>query len=197
MSARRLTPAGSEPGSATEGELRAELARTPGICVLTGGQTGVDTMAAEAALKAGLPVHLVFPLGFLQEDGPITPARRGALRGASFHQMASPDFAVRTRTCVSLADAVILIDPAGGEGCQETVRAADATGCPLLFLGEGAEPGQIRDWLAQVGARIVMVAGCRASLLAAAGREQRAKAQVAAIIAGLGISRQAGDPSPP
>lgn len=197
MSPPRPTSAGSEPGPAAERELRAELARTPGLCILTGGQTGVDTMAAAAALDAGLPVHLVFPRGFLQEDGPLTPARRRALRGATLHEMASPEFADRTRMCVYLADAVILIDPAGGDGCQETVRAAESAGRPLLVIGEDAAPGQVRDWLARTGARIVMVAGCRASLLAAAGREQQAKSQVAAIVAGLGISRPAGAPSPP
>jgi hypothetical protein len=53
-------------------ELRAELRVTPGITVLTGGQTGVDTLAARAALSVGLPVHMVFPHGFRQEDGPLT-----------------------------------------------------------------------------------------------------------------------------
>ena len=105
---------------------------TPGARgdVLTGGQTGVDTLAARAALGAGLPVHMVFPRGFRQEDGPLTPARRASLGGAVLHQLASAGFAQRTWTCVSLADAVILLDPAGGEGCQETVRAADRLRSP-------------------------------------------------------------------
>jgi hypothetical protein len=167
------------------------------MCVLTGGQTGVDTMAAAAALDAGFPVHLVFPRGFLQEDGPITQIRRSALNGASFHEITSPEFADRTEMCVSLADCVILIDPAGGEGCQETVRAADALSRPLLALGEEADPDLVRGWLAQVRAHIVMVAGCRASLLAATGRDQHAEAQVTAVMAGLEISRRAGDPSRP
>ena len=84
-----VTPALPAP----EQDLRARLLRRPGICVLTGGQTGVDTAAARAALAAGLPVHLVFPRGFRQEDGPITPARRRALRGAVLHELASGEFA--------------------------------------------------------------------------------------------------------
>ena len=60
--------------------LRERIARAQaGRCVLTGGQTGVDTLAAQSALRAGLAVHLVFPLGFSQEDGPLTPARRAEL----------------------------------------------------------------------------------------------------------------------
>src|SRR5260221_12721749 len=104
------------------------------MTVLTGGQTGVDTAAARAALVAGLVVHVVFPCGYRQEDGPITPAGRRALRGAVLHELASPEFGDRTWTCVALADAVILIDPAGGDGCQETIRAAEQLGRPLLNL---------------------------------------------------------------
>ena len=50
------------------------------------------------------------------------------------HELASPDFRQRTWTCVYLTDAVILLDPAGGDGCQETIRAADHLGRPLLDL---------------------------------------------------------------
>ena len=112
--------------------------------MLTGGQTGVDTAAARAALSAGLPVHLIFPRGLRQEDGPITADRRRGLRGAVLHELASGEFRHRTRTCVYLADAVILIDPAGGEGCRETQRAARDLGRPLLTLAGtcGGPPGE-------------------------------------------------------
>ena len=123
-----------DAGIAPEQDLRAVLRRGPGICLLTGGQTGVDTVAARAALGAHLPVHLVFPRGLRQESGPITPASRRGVRGAVLHELASDDFRDRTRTCVSLSDVVILIDPAGGEGCRETERAARDLGRPLLIL---------------------------------------------------------------
>ncbi len=106
----------SQRTSAADPPLRDALRLAPGVTVLTGGQTGVDTLAARAALGAGLPVHMVFPRGFRQEDGTLTPARRASLRGAVLHQLASAGFAQRTWTCVSLADAVLLFDPAGGDG---------------------------------------------------------------------------------
>jgi hypothetical protein len=141
----------------------------------------VDTIAAIAALRAGLAVHLVFPRGLLQEDGPLTPPRRAALAGAALYQLESPDFRYRTWTCVYLSDAVILVDPAGGDGCRETARAARALGRPLLA------PDQVRAWPADAGsgARLLMIAGCRASQLAGAGPAAAARAaeQVAAIIA--------------
>ncbi|MGN6795876.1 MAG: YpsA SLOG family protein [Streptosporangiaceae bacterium] len=158
-------------------ELRAGLRVSPGITVLTGGQTGVDTLAARAALDVGLPVHMVFPHGFRQEDGPLTVERRAELHGAVLHQLASTGFAQRTWTCVSLADAVLLLDPAGGDGCQETIRAADRLERPLLDLtarssgnggvgGPGDVAASVRSFLNGNGARVLMIAGCRGSLLA-------------------------------
>jgi hypothetical protein len=164
------------------------LRRWPGICLLTGGQTGVDTAAARAALGANLPVHLVFPRGLRQEDGPITPARRDDLRGAVLHELASDSFRDRTRTCVSLSDAVILIDPAGGEGCLETQQAARDLGRPLLTLaahGARVQAGldEVAGWIERTQARVLMVAGCRGSLLAAAGCERLAADQAAVVAA--------------
>jgi hypothetical protein len=158
-------------------ELRAELRRAPGITVLTGGQTGVDTLAARAALAVGLPVHMVFPHGFRQEGGQLTPERRAELHGAVLHQLVSTGFAQRTWTCVSLTDAVLLLDPAGGDGCQETMRAAGRLERPLLDLTErssavgGAASGgdvgaAVRTFLRVNGAQVLMIAGCRGSLLA-------------------------------
>ncbi len=155
----------------------------------------MDTLAARAALAAGLPVHLVFPRGFRQEDGPITPARRRALRGAALHELTSAEFGHRTWTCVGLADAVILIDPAGGEGCQETIRAARRLGRPLLDLAASFEipspagspaPGTdvaaaVRDFIGHNKTQVLMIAGCRGSLLASQNKTAEVEACVAAI----------------
>jgi hypothetical protein len=175
--------------------LRAQLHHGGARCVLAGGQTGVDTLAALAALRAGLLVHLVFPLGFRQEDGQLTEPRRRALNGGSWHELASPDFAHRTWACAYLSDAVILIDPAGGAGCQETVRAAAHLARPLLHLRPAeklhypqitptrlAFPEPVAAWLTQAAPRVLMIAGCRASVLAAAGQEPAVQAPVAEAI---------------
>lgn len=167
-----------------EAELRAAVRGTPGVCVLTGGQTGVDTWAARAALGAGLPVQLVFPRGFRQEDGPLTRSRRARLRGAVFHELGPASFRFRTWACVSLADAVILLDPAGGDGCRETARAARELGRPLLALPPGpADPAAVADWLAAARARVIMIAGCRASVLTRAHSGRGVRAQIAAVLA--------------
>ena len=168
-----------------ERELRALVRTGPGLTVLTGGQTGVDTYAALAALRAGLPVHLVYPHGYRQEDGTLSPARRRRLSGAVLHELGASSFRYRTWTCVYLADVVVLLDPAGGSGCQETVRAARKLGRPLLT----PEPGglgaaQVTEWLASTGARVLMVAGCRATVLASKGKGRGIRTDLAAIMAG-------------
>jgi len=153
--------------------------------VVTGGQTGVDTYAALAALRAGLPVHLVYPAGYRQEDGNLTPARRRRLGTAWLHELGSASFRYRTWTCAYLADVVVLLDPAGGSGCQETVRAARELGRPLLRPpAEQLSADQAADWLATTGTHVLMVAGCRASLLARQDKDRGVRTDLAALMAG-------------
>jgi hypothetical protein len=171
---------------AGQAELRRLVRSAAGLTVLTGGQTGVDTIAAQAALRAGLAVHLVFPLGLRQEDGGLTPARRRRLTGASVHELGSASFRARTWACVGLADVVLLLDPAGGAGCRETAGAARAIGRPLLEPAAG-EPtaARVEHLLAETAARVLMVAGCRASVLARqAGANRVVRADVTEVIAG-------------
>lgn len=164
--------------------LRALVRSEAGLAVLTGGQTGVDTYAALAALRGGLPVHLVFPKGYRQEDGRLTSARRRDFAGATLHELIGASFRHRTWTCAYLADAIVLLDPAGGAGCRETVRAARELARPLLYPEPGELlSGQAADWLRQIGARVLMVAGCRGSLLVSQGKERDVQADLTALIA--------------
>lgn len=174
-------------GPAVSGEraLRVLVRANAGLSVLTGGQTGVDTYAALAALHVGLAVHLVFPRGYRQEDGPLTPGRSRRLRDATLHELPSPSFRYRTWTCAYLADAVLLLDPAGGTGCRETARAATSLGRPLLTVRSGAlSASQAAEWLETAGPRVLMVGGCRASVLASEGKGRGLRTDLAAIMAG-------------
>lgn len=183
MTAASHPPAGES--AAAEHVLRGVVRAGPGLTVLTGGQTGVDTYAALAALHAGLAVHLVFPRGYRQEDGPLTPARRHRLRGAILHELPSPSFRYRTWTCAYLADAVLLLDPAGGSGCRETERAAARLGRPLLAPEPAAlTAAQTASWLAGTGASVLMVAGCRATVLAGKGKGRGLRTELATIMTG-------------
>ena len=172
-----LPPRGWRPAAAAEPLLATAVRAGPELRVLTGGQTGVDLTAALAALAAGLPAHLVYPRGLRIEDGSLSRRLRDRLRGARIHELGSAEFTDRTWTCVDLADAAILIDPAGGDGCRETARAARRLGRPLLDLsGPVRRPATaipagslVTDWLQRTSPRVLMLAGCRGSLLDRAG----------------------------
>lgn len=200
MSPPRRKSGIARPESA--GEVRAALPAESGLVVLTGGQTGVDTLAADAALAAGLPVHLAFPRGLLQEDGPVTASRLAQLSGAVLHELTVSEFAERTWTCVGLAGAVILIDPAGGAGCAETVTAARKLGRPVLDLtsfatgspsvacgapapSRTAVQAAVRPFISENSPRVVLLAGCRGSLLAATGTTAAATGVVESVMSAL------------
>jgi Circularly permutated YpsA SLOG family len=174
----------SDRRAAEERDLRVQVRSEPGLTVLTGGQTGVDTYAALAALRSGLPVHLIFPKGYRQEDGRLTTSRRRQVAGAVLHELSSASFRYRTWTCAYLADIVVLFDPAGGAGCRETARAARKLGRPLLSPQPGKlRPGLADDLLAEIEARVLMVAGCRGSLLASKGKERSVQDDLAVLMA--------------
>jgi Circularly permutated YpsA SLOG family len=182
----------------TESSLRRDVRDDRGPVIVTGGQTGVDTEAARAALRAGLRVHLIFPAGLRQEDGPLTSSRRRSLAGATVHELRQPSFRYRTWTGVYVSDAVLLLDPAGGSGCRETARAARLLGRPLLSPGPGAlTPELAAGWLAETQARVILVAGCRASVLARAGQGHGhgLRPQLAAFMAAARQRREARDRS--
>jgi hypothetical protein len=173
-----------EPDVGGEAELRRLVRSGTGLCVVTGGQTGVDSYAAHAALREQLPVHLVFPRGFRQEDGPLTDSRRARLRGAVLHELTSDSFRYRTWTCVYVADAVLLLDPAGGSGCKETIRAAERIGRPLLTPATGRlAAGEFQSWLRDIAPRVLQIAGCRASVLASHGKGRGLRTQLAELMA--------------
>jgi hypothetical protein len=171
-----------------DADLRDRLHAGPSQVVLTGGQTGVDSHAARAAIEAGLTVRLVFPQGLRQEDGSLTPARRRRLTAATVHELPSDSFRFRTWTCAWLADVVLLLDPAGGAGCRETVRAANQLGRPLLSPAPGQLTAeQTANWLALKGARVLMVAGCRASQLARMAASSGVRADLTTVMAGAAV----------
>lgn len=141
--------------------------------VVSGGQTGVDLAALDAALAAGLSVGGWVPRGRTNEAGPI-PALYPDLREAP-----SADPAVRTDLNVRDSDATLILTRPGVEspGTDLTARCARAHGKPYLTVTLTGDPDReiraIDTWLNIVQPLTLNVAGPRESSAPAIGATAR------------------------
>jgi hypothetical protein len=130
--------------------------------VITGGQSGVDRAALDAALDQGLACGGWCPAGRWAEDGPI--AEHYPLRE-------TPDSApeIRTRRNVEDADGtLVVVDGSWDEGTRLTESAATALGKPLHVVDLAATAPQealsrIAAWIDGEGLGVLNIAGPRES----------------------------------
>jgi len=127
--------------------------------IISGGQTGVDRAALDAALARGLSVGGWCPKGRRAEDGRIPgdyPLR----------ETPSDEYAQRTAWNVRDSDGTLIIAPeplSGGTALTQT--EADDQGKPVLHV-HPADPvpvPMIRAWGTEQGIEVLNVAGPRAS----------------------------------
>lgn len=129
------------------------------LVIHSGGQTGVDRAALDAALASGVPVGGWCPRGRRAEDGRIHI--RYPLR-----ETPSNDVAERTAWNVRDADATLaLMRGAPDSGTALTIRLAEAGPQPCLVvdLAAGLEPEEVAAWLHTHAVRVLNVAGPRES----------------------------------
>jgi hypothetical protein len=134
--------------------------------IVSGGQTGVDRGALDAAIACGVPHGGWCPRGRRAEDGRI-PARYALV------ETASPGYAARTERNVLDSDGTLVLcvgKPRNGTAL--TCRLARRHGKSLLVVdlapAEDAEPGgpgpdEAARWIAARGIRVLNVAGPRES----------------------------------
>lgn len=137
--------------------------------VITGGQTGVDRAALDAALAQGIDCGGYCPRGRRAEDGRIADAY-------PLTELPSPAYAARTRANVACADGTLIltIGPLTG-GTALTARAARANHrpCCVIDLARSTDVRRAHEWLVTSGVRVLNIAGPRESRLPGVYRQAR------------------------
>lgn len=127
--------------------------------IVSGGQTGVDRGALDAAIVLGILRGGWCPAGRRAEDG-VIPARY------QLEETPSEDYGERTEWNVRDADSTLIISPLPlSGGTLFTLECARRFGRPHLVV-DPSDPeagGKIQSWMKGKGIRILNVAGPRES----------------------------------
>jgi hypothetical protein len=137
--------------------------------VVSGGQTGVDRAALDAAGALAIETGGWVPAGRLAEDGRIPEKYAGLI------ETESPEYAERTRLNVRDSDATLVITyglPGGGTAV--TVELANRLNRPCLVIdlekmNDAQAEAVILTWLRECRPGVLNVAGPRLSELPQAG----------------------------
>ena len=125
--------------------------------IVSGGQTGVDRGALDAAIALGIPHGGWCPLGRLAEDGPI-PARY------QLTETDSPEYHVRTEQNVLASDATLILCRGklrGGTALTRQLAERHGKPCLVVDFDHPPDPDEIRRWIAESQADTLNVAGPR------------------------------------
>lgn len=126
--------------------------------IVSGGQTGVDRAALDAALEHEIPVGGWCPKGRRAEDGPIA---------ARYPLQETPSAAYAQRTAWNVRDSdgtLILVNAEPEGGTALTAREASRRKKPILQSKiHSTELAAIRDWIERNDIAVLNVAGPRAS----------------------------------
>jgi hypothetical protein len=130
--------------------------------IISGGQTGVDLAALDAALAQGFPCGGWVPLGRVNEDGPLDP--RYPVKETDRRKLAQ-----RTEWNVRDADATLILSRgplSGGSALTEKLAQRHAKPClhvDLAALSPEEAVARVTPWLDGIDGTVLNVAGPRRS----------------------------------
>jgi hypothetical protein len=131
--------------------------------IISGGQTGADRAALDAALELGVAIGGWVPKGRKAEDGPVADHYTGLQETESGH------YETRTRYNVRDADATLIITHGELHGGSRYARdEAESQDKPWLHvdLDEWSKENAvlaIRSWLSRLDVKTLNIAGPRES----------------------------------
>lgn len=132
--------------------------------IISGGQTGSDRAALDAAIESGMEYGGSIPKGRLAEDGHID-----AIKYALLTELESDSYLARTRKNVEDADATLAFtDGALTGGTKKTIEFAKELRKPYLHINLQVVSADdavaaITEWLNMIHPKVLNVAGQRES----------------------------------
>jgi len=130
--------------------------------IISGGQTGADRAALDAAIELSIPHGGWLPRGRKAEDGPVS-------KHYQLREMASPKYRDRTRKNILDSDGTLIVSfgpLSGGSALTEALAIRHDRPCLHLNM-EQISPGKavaaLEQWLRKFGIFTLNVAGPRAS----------------------------------
>ena len=127
--------------------------------IVSGGQTGVDRGALDAAIALGIVHGGWCSRGRLAEDGRIPDRYR-------LRETDSPDYPVRTEQNVIDSDATLILCrgcPRGGTELTLRLAKQHRRPCLVVDFDERADAEEVRRWLADHRVETLNLAGPRES----------------------------------
>lgn len=127
--------------------------------IISGGQTGVDRAALDAAMELGIPHGGWCPKGRRAEDGPISIQYL-------LDELDSDQYSDRTKRNVLDSDATLVLHTnllRGGTYLTWQFAEQQKKPCLKIRLTHPGRKQRVRDWLIENQVRTLNVAGPRAS----------------------------------
>jgi ATP phosphoribosyltransferase len=157
-----------------DGALYSRIRRSPGLVIISCGQTGVDQIGMRVANRLGFPAYSILPAGRRTEFTEGLCSEPDDFAGSTCFELKSASYRFCTWTNVYFSDGTIIFDRAGTEGSEETRKACRSLGRPFLDIADKKDSVEIAsivvNWIRKHDIRVINIAGNRYRFLSATER---------------------------